>query len=94
VLGTPAGRTWVKLRALQRGRYAESGGADPELRPVFVSVLKARRPPPSEIEEEARRLTEALAEALGRPMENVHVIYEAGAAGRVAFGGQLVRAQV
>jgi len=90
VLGTPAGRTWVRLRTLPRTSYAENGGAPDELRPVFVSLLKARRPPPDQIGDEARRLCSAIADVLRRPVENVHVLYQADAAGRIAFGGELV----
>lgn len=45
VFAIPPGRTWVRLRALPCDRYAEDGGGPPAgVRPVFVSILKARRP--------------------------------------------------
>lgn len=56
---------------------------------VFVRVLKARRPAPGELETEIVRLTQAVAEACARPAVNVHILYEADAAGRLAFGGRL-----
>lgn len=91
-MAQPPGRTWVRLRTLPAGLYAEDGGGPPAgVRPVFVSVLKARRPAADALAEEAARLAAALAAACGRPVENVHILYEPDAAGRIAFGGELVR---
>lgn len=51
ILGTPPGSTWVKLRALPRAQYAENGAPVPEdVRPVFVTVLKARNCAAAELE--------------------------------------------
>jgi phenylpyruvate tautomerase PptA (4-oxalocrotonate tautomerase family) len=91
VLGTPPGRTWVKLRALAPDQYAENGGGPPPgVYPVFVSVLKARLPSPDRLAREATGLTEAVAKACHRSPENVHVLYQPEAAGRVTFGGEPV----
>ena len=43
-----------------------------------------------ELQREAAELTEAISQAIGRPAGNIHLIYEAPGAGRVAFGGKLV----
>ncbi len=43
------------------------------------------------LEAKVARLTEATAEACDRPAENVHVIVEPAAVGRIAFGGRVVR---
>ena len=89
VFHTPAGETWVRLRSPDA--YAESGGTLPEgVRPVFVSVLKAQPPTGEALALEVSALTEAVAHACGRPPENVHVLYEPAAQGRLAFGGSLV----
>lgn len=91
-MSQPPGRTWVRLRMLPAGHYAEDGGGPPAgVRPVFVSVLKARRPAADALAEEAARLAAALAAVCGRPVENVHILYEEAAAGRIAFGGDLVQ---
>ncbi len=83
--------TWVKLRWLPAERYAENGGGPPGgVLPVFVRLLTARNPPAGVGAREARDLTQAIAQACERPAENVHICYQAPAAGRVAFGGQLV----
>lgn len=88
VFQTPPGETWVRLRS--PAAYAESGGTLPEgVRPVFVSVLKARPPAGEALVLEVAALTDAVAQACGRPPENVHVIYEPAAHGRIAFGGHL-----
>ena len=57
---------------------------------MFVSVLKAKLPPPDERQLEVTRLTEAVARICRRPPENVHILYLPGGAGRMAFGGTLV----
>lgn len=91
VLGTPAGRTWVRLRRLPKEQYAESRAAvSQDVRPVFVTVLKSRVGGAAQIKEEAARLCAALARACGRPKENVHILYLPEAAGRMSFGGELV----
>jgi phenylpyruvate tautomerase PptA (4-oxalocrotonate tautomerase family) len=91
VLGSAPGTTWVRLRWLDPGDYAENdGGPPPGMHPVFVSVIEAHPPEGAERERRAASLTIAIAEACGRPADNVHVIYEPPGAGRVAFGGRLV----
>ena len=88
VFGAAAGKVWVRLRTLDGDSYAENRVAAPQ--PVFVRVL-ASAPP----EGEARRqilsgITAAVARRTGRPPENVHVLFEPAAKGRIAFGGRLV----
>jgi len=94
VFGSPPGNTWVKLRPIPCDHYAENGGGPPDgVYPVFVLVLKARLPAPDPLRAEVSRLAAAIAEATGRPVENVHIAYLPAAAGRVAFGGELVSAE-
>ncbi len=91
VFETPDGRTWVRLRTLPRARYAENGGGPPKtVLPVFVSVLKSAPPYGDLRKTEAKNLAEAVAFALERPQENVHVLYEPATGGRIAFGGNLL----
>jgi phenylpyruvate tautomerase PptA (4-oxalocrotonate tautomerase family) len=90
-LGTPAGRTWVRLRPLEASQYAENETAvRPDERPVFVTVLHGRPPEGGERALEALALTRAVAMALGHREDRVHVQYAPAAAGRQAFGGRLV----
>ena len=90
VLGSPPQGTWVKLRFLDADAYAENaGGPPPEVRPVFVRVLQAEVPQGPELAELTSRLTTAVAAACDRGAENVHVLHELPAAGRIAFGGRL-----
>jgi phenylpyruvate tautomerase PptA (4-oxalocrotonate tautomerase family) len=89
-LAAPAGTTWVKVHALAAEQYAEDGGVPEGVYPVFASVLKAQWVAPEARQQEVDRLTQAVAEACGRPVENVHVFYQPEGAGRVAFGGRLV----
>lgn len=92
-LGSPPGRTWVRLRLLPAADYAENHSpalADDEL-PVFVTVLHAHLPEGELLVEQVGRITAAVADALGRPPQRVHVQYAPAGAGRQAFGGTLVR---
>ena len=90
-IGSPPGRTWVKLRHLGSAGYAENEAvvSGPAL-PVFVSILHAQLPPGDALAAEARAVTLAVASCLGRAPGFVHVLYEASGAGRQAFGGTLV----
>jgi phenylpyruvate tautomerase PptA (4-oxalocrotonate tautomerase family) len=88
IFGSPPGTTWVRVRALAAAAYAENGVAAG--RPVFVTVTKRQPPSGAALAEEIGTLTRAVARAVGRPEEGVHVLYEPAAAGRVAFGGALV----
>jgi len=91
VFRSPPGRTWVRLSWLPPEQYAENAAEPPpgDL-PVFVSVLQRRNPEGSALAAEVRRLTVAIAQAIGRSADRIHVRYEAAAAGRQAFGGRLV----
>ena len=89
-LSSRPGGTWVRVRTLDAARYAENGGAPDGVQPVFVTVLERIRPTGSELTEKVARVTAAVAEVSGRPAENVHVLFETDAAGRLAFGGRLV----
>ena len=92
VLRSPPGRTWVRLRFLDSRYYAENDVtiSKGEL-PVFVTVLQARPPAAAALTAEIAALTATVARVIGRPAERVHVQYAPAAAGRQAFGGQLVQ---
>lgn len=90
-LGTPSGRLWVRLSGLPASRYAENGAAlEAGEWPVFVTLLMHQPPPTAARAAHARRTADAVAGALARPVERVHVEYAPAARGRVAFGGQLL----
>ena len=88
-LGSPPERTWVRLLRIDSVDYAEGSGAAPA--PVFVHVLQADPTPVEERESQASAIASNVGAILERPAENVHVVWEASARGRVAFGGKLVR---
>ena len=90
IFGSPKGGTWVKIRELTENHYAENGGKEEGVYPIFVSVLKSRLPSPDELQKEVKRITGAVAQICGRSTENVHVIYHSEGKGRVAFGGKIV----
>jgi len=90
VLQASPGTVWVKLRRLRPENYAENGSdLPPEIVPVFVSILNADLPDSAELEDQARLLTEAIARAIGCVPENVHLVFEPAARGRISFGGTL-----
>ncbi len=90
-LGTPPGRTWVRLRHLGSQHYAENDSrlAAAEL-PAFVTVLHAHAPDADTLAGEARLITEVVARSLARAPQRVHVQYAPPGAGRLAFGGEWV----
>lgn len=91
-LGSPPGRTWVRLRTLAASQYAENEAAlAPQDLPVFVSVLYARPPQGPALATEVQALTQALAACLDVASQRVHVQIAPAAAGRQAFGGTLVK---
>lgn len=91
-LQLPPGRLWVRLQTLPAGQYAENAAevSTAEL-PVFVTILHARPPGGVSLEEEVQVITRVVAETLGRPASHVHLEYATPGAGRLAFGGRLVR---
>ena len=90
VFDSPPQSTWVRVRILDPIEYAENGGADFAPRPVFVKVTKRLNLEGASLADEVKRLTLAIAAVCDRPPENVHICYEAPAAGRQAFGGEIV----
>ena len=82
--------TWVTTRFVDLTDYAENGGRDGSLRPVTVSLLLSQHPPNKELPDMMVALTDAISSATGVPPENVHIILEPNAKGRVSFGGNLV----
>ena len=89
VLGSAAGGSWVTVHPIPTESYAENRTTVAQ--PVMIRVLERVRPDPNEVEERARAIVGAVSGIVGRPPENIHVIYEDSAVGRVAFGGRLVR---
>ena len=94
-LGSVAGRTWVRKRYLDINAYAENqvSVADKTAAdlPVLVTVLLSRPPTGSERDIEVKTITAVVAACVGRSPDRVHVQYAPAAAGRQAFGGQLVQ---
>lgn len=92
VFAVPPGRTWVRLRMLEASRYAENESAlGKDDLPAFVTILHAHPPEAAALGEELAAVTGVVARLLGRSPERVHVQYAPAAAGRQAFGGNLVR---
>jgi phenylpyruvate tautomerase PptA (4-oxalocrotonate tautomerase family) len=91
-LKSPPGQTWVRIRSLARNQYAENESfLDAAELPVFVTILKRHSPRRAELEGEVTAVTRAVAQVIGRPATCVHVEYAPAAAGRLSFGGVLVK---
>lgn len=90
LFGGDPGGTWVRIRSIDQDSYAESHtvrGGWPA--PTFVSVLRIELPEPDALRREMKDVADIVAQTLGRRRENVHVLYEPGAKGRIGFGGTL-----
>jgi hypothetical protein len=91
VFGSPPGSTWVRVRFMSSSAYAENEcEVSPEQLPVFVTILRAHLPACQALTQEVLQVTLAVASCLSRPSERVHIQYAPEAAGRQAFGGNLV----
>lgn len=89
VLSSRPGGTWVKVTFLAVSSYAESGGTV-EGCPMIVSLIQAEPPIGDGLRQQVSYLTDAIANVANHPVENVHILVEPGAKGRIAFGGTLV----
>ncbi|MCM2327360.1 MAG: hypothetical protein NDI88_05690 [Lysobacter sp.] len=91
VMDAAPGKVWVRLRTLGPDGYAEnlSGTARPF--PVFVTLTASAPPEGERLDHVVRQVTDAVAHHARRPAENVHVLVQPAARGRIAFGGKLVR---
>ncbi|MBL8519805.1 MAG: hypothetical protein JNK75_03955 [Betaproteobacteria bacterium] len=90
--GMPSGRVWVRLSFRAADAYAENGidaAATPA--PVFATILHAHLPDADGLAREAGNLARTISEVVGCHADRVHVVYAPPGAGRVAFGGALVR---
>lgn len=83
--------TWVKVHDIPSDHYAENGGKEEGVYPIFVSVLKSRLPHPDEMQKEVDAITGTVATVCHRSAGLVHVIYLPEGKGRVAFGGKIVK---
>jgi len=90
IFGSLKGGTWVKLYKLSEKQYAENGGKEESVFPVFVSIIKSKIPSHEELQIEAETITKAVAQICERPSTLVHIIYEPAGSGRIAFGGKLI----
>jgi len=88
VFAAEPGKVWVRVRALSETFYAENLSEAP--RPVFVTVLTGVPLEGEILKLHAEQITAAVSDITHCARENVHVLFEPAARGRIAFGGQLV----
>ncbi|MFA5631805.1 MAG: hypothetical protein WC997_09855 [Porticoccaceae bacterium] len=90
IFETKPNRTWVKIRYLPGGQYAQNEAPDAVAAlPAFITVLKNRPPAPDQMAGQMSAIARELAPIIGRPAASIHVLYEASARGRLGIGGVL-----
>lgn len=101
LLGARPGHVWVRITRCPPEAYAENGSG-PVPRWAFVRVILRELPPEipppgfktipdaEALAGRAYAITNIVAEETGRAAEDVHVYFDPPAAGRIAFGGELV----
>lgn len=81
--------TWVKLHFIPSAHYAENNGGPPMgVWPVMVNLVQASVPQGETLAQQADDLASAIATGLERPQENIHILVEPPAKGRIFFGGK------
>lgn len=91
IFGSSKNGTWLKVHGIPSNHYAENGGKEEGVYPIFVSVLKSKLPHPDEMQKEVDAITGAVATTCNRSASLVHIIYLPEGKGRVAFGGKIVK---
>ena len=91
ILMAQKGGTWVKLSCLPANQYAESGGLEEGVSPVFCTILRRQLPSTEVLAEQVARLSLEISRLSQRPKEHIHILHLPEARGRMAFGGTLVR---
>jgi phenylpyruvate tautomerase PptA (4-oxalocrotonate tautomerase family) len=91
IFGSSKNGTWIKVHGISNDHYAENGGKEEGMYPIFISVLKSRLPHPDEMQKEVDAITGAVATVCNRSSDFVHVIYLPEGKGRAAFGGKIVK---
>ena len=90
IFDSSPGETWIKIHPLSADQYAENGGTQDGIYPIFATVMKSKLSSFEEMQKEVAKITGAIAQISGRPSDNIHVIYQPEGRGRVAFGGKIV----
>ena len=85
----PAGHVWVRIVPLDPALVAENLEGTPSDGALVRVILRAL-PEEAVLAERAKAITRLVAATLGRPEADVHVYFDPPAAGRIAFGGELV----
>ena len=91
VMDAASGKVWVRLRTLAPEGYAENQAGPQRPFPVFVTLTASAPPEGEHLEHVVQQVTEAVAHLTDRPVENVHVLVQPAAKGRIAFGGKVSR---
>lgn len=93
VFGSGPQGTWVRCDYLPRSQYAENEADIGLMQPTFVEIVKSTLGSEDALAAEALKVSQVVAAVLLRPHDNCHVIYAPPGAGRIAFGGNLLRSK-
>jgi phenylpyruvate tautomerase PptA (4-oxalocrotonate tautomerase family) len=89
LFGAQPGHVWVRIVPVDPALYAENATESPP-DAVFVRTILRTLPEEPVLAERAKAIARLVAAALGKPEDDVHVYFDPPAAGRIAFGGELV----
>lgn len=90
ILNSKPGNTWVKLHYLTTEQYSENDDSKQRVLPIFISILLSQNPGEEARSKIASEMAEAASNIFNRSKENIHVIFQPDAIGRIAFGGKLI----
>lgn len=89
LFGAQPGHVWVRIVPVDPALYAENATESPP-DSVFVRVILRALPDEPVLAQRAEAITRLVAATLSKPEDDVHVYFDPPAAGRIAFGGELV----
>lgn len=91
VMDAAPGKAWIRLHRVRPEDYAENQPGENWPSPVFVTLTASTPPEGEHLDRVAREVSEAVAALLDRRPENVHLLVQPAAKGRIAFGGKVAR---
>jgi phenylpyruvate tautomerase PptA (4-oxalocrotonate tautomerase family) len=92
IFGSENKSVWCKFNFIPVENYIEndnSGLSIPLPLPIFLKILNYQNKSIEECKKEAIIISEFVSKVCNRPKENIHILYEPSAKGRIAFGGIL-----
>jgi phenylpyruvate tautomerase PptA (4-oxalocrotonate tautomerase family) len=90
IFDVPDGHIWARMNVIPNGYYAENGqGLGNDDYPVFINVMMKAEYSEAQLSELSVELTAAFSKVVGRAEKYIHLFFNSGVAGTIAFGGRL-----